>query len=528
MDSKVLEIYKLLQNAEISKACELAQSYYNSQKTDKSLDAVKVLAISYMLKPDHRLAYLYFKEAYSIEENDFEIITNLASCAFEMQDFQLSFEMANKSMQKDPDKHMAYVTLSNIYLTTKEIELAKQNVLKAIAILGGDIPKLYSSHEDIIILYLDILTALNENQKIIDIFNLIKQTKRNSLAGLLHVLNRVDKSAISIADISEAKNQIEILKSMPDNNKTLLARAHLNFCLGDYYLKEDPSISDEYFIEGNSIISGLQRFKPLDHQKRIIETIKNFLKIKDYKVSNQEKGKGLIFITGLPRSGTTLAESIVASNNDTCAGGELDVLRFAIPKDFINEPTLEKIEELGDAYINTTNFLRKDKKYFVDKLPQNFELIGLISVCLPGAKIINMNRKFWDVAISQFQQYYVRNVPYTSSFFSMAITAANYEFIISQYEKQVDPSKLLQINYEELVLNKTEMIHQIYNFCQIQSDYNSQERSKHISKTASSSQVKGEIHQKSLNKNNFADYKERFMDAYEMQKSFWISKNIEN
>lgn len=527
MNSKVLEIYSLLRKGEKLKACDQARALYLSQENTKDFEIVKVLAISYMLKPDHHLAYLSFKQAYSIKQDDFETITNLASLAFEVQNFQLSFDMAIKSIQMKPEQHMAYVTLANIHLISKELQLAESNILQAIKVLGGDLTKLFLSHEDIIILYLDILTALNEKNKIIEIIGKIKNNKSFFIGGLLHILNRIDKSAISSDDIDIAKNQINLLENSPSNNTTLLQKAHLNFNLGEYYLKENQQLSDEYFIKGNEIISSLQRFKPLEHQKRCIETINNFLKIKDFKVSNPNKGKGLIFVTGLPRSGTTLTESIIASNNDTCAGGELNVLRFAIPKDFIKEPSLEKIEILGDTYLKIIQFLKKDKKNFVDKLPQNFELIGLISVCLPGAKIINMRRDLWDVAISQFQQYYVKNVPYTSSFFSIAITAANFEYMLEVYSKTVSKEVLLQINYEDLVANQDQMITKIYSFCGIDSKYKSDDRSKHISNTASSAQVKEGIHQRSLKKNNFSEQKVQFWDTYKMQKTFWDSKDIE-
>lgn len=281
-----------------------------------------------------------------------------------------------------------------------------------------------------------------------------------------------------------------------------------------------------FFLKGNALISGVLRFKPLDHQKRCIKLIENFFEIKNFKIANPLKGKGLIFITGLPRSGTTLMESIISSNELTFAGGELHTL-VNLTTDTIDQMksfNLDFIETIGDSYLKNVQFMNKNKNFFVDKMPLNYELIGLISVALPGAKIINMQRNFWDVAISQFQQYYVKNVPYSSNFFNIALVAANFEELIKIYSKEISPSTLLNLQYEDLVNEPHYWASRVYEFCEITSPYSPIQRSKHVTKSASQTQVKAEIHTQSLEKANFIDFHEDFLKNIDMQRSFWKLK----
>lgn len=527
MNSKVLEIYRLLKENKINVALDLAQKLYNTNTTQpKDFLTVKTLAIAYMLKPDPHLSCYYFKEANSIKSDDFETVTNLASMAYEVQDFYLSEKMALQSIQMDERQHMAYVTLSHLYFTSKDFTLSKNFIEKAIDVLGGDATKLFNTHEGIILSYIDILVALNEKDRAIKLLSSIIKMEPTNIGALLHTLRKVSPDLIGEELIEKSRQEIAILKNSPNNNKNQLRLSHNYFCLGDYYLKRDPEMADNYFILGNEILSTIQRFKPLDHQKKCIENIKTFLSIKDMAVSNKEKGKGLIFITGLPRSGTTLVESIIGSNDLTCTGGELSILPYAITKNFINNPTIEKLESIGDKYLASIQFIRKESIFFVDKLPQNFELIGLISIALPGAKVINLQRNYWDTAISQFQQYFILNVPFTTSFFSMAITAANFKFMIDTYSKFVGNDQLMDIHYEDLVDNPNTYIKKLYEFCAIGAEYSPTKRSDHVSKTASSSQVKSEIHQQSIKKNNFARYKDEFWDTYQNQISFWEKKSL--
>ena len=96
------------------------------------------------------------------------------------------------------------------------------------------------------------------------------------------------------------------------------------FGLAKYYdYKKDKENSEKYFIKGNEEILKIQRYYPLNHQKNIIK-IKELFNNGFYNnhLSKNDLGEGIIFIVGMPRSGTTLLESILGTNENVISGGE--------------------------------------------------------------------------------------------------------------------------------------------------------------------------------------------------------------
>ena len=113
-----------------------------------------------------------------------------------------------------------------------------------------------------------------------------------------------------------------------------------------------------------------------------------------------------IFIVGLPRSGSTLLEQILASHSQVEGTAELpDIIAIANqlgkktrqnPASFypeiLRDLGADTFRELGESYMQTTRIQRSDTPYFIDKMPNNFRHIGLIHLILPNAKIIDARR----------------------------------------------------------------------------------------------------------------------------------------
>ena len=99
--------------------------------------------------------------------------------------------------------------------------------------------------------------------------------------------------------------------------------------------------------------------------------------LKQSKNTSENLGKGLIFIIGMPRSGTTLVESILASSEDSFAGGEkvfFHVQCSPLIKQFHNNKELENdvLSDLGKQYLEIIDIQRKGKRIFIDKMPDNY------------------------------------------------------------------------------------------------------------------------------------------------------------
>ena len=115
----------------------------------------------------------------------------------------------------------------------------------------------------------------------------------------------------------------------------------------------------------------------------------------------------MIFIVGMPRSGTTLLESIVANPDIVATGGELGSFKNMVQFDVTTfaKGNEKQIISYLNQYMQKMKFLLKEKKLLIDKLPFNIFLIGFIIKLLPGAKIILMNREPWANAISYLKKF---------------------------------------------------------------------------------------------------------------------------
>src|SRR5262249_49808657 len=125
-----------------------------------------------------------------------------------------------------------------------------------------------------------------------------------------------------------------------------------------------------------------------------------------------------IFIVGLPRSGSTLIEQILASHSAVVGTFELpNVLTLvrefdhSIPEhdgypEAVGHAPQEYLAALGERYLYETGPLRTGKPHFIDKMPNNFSHVGLIHAMLPNAKIIDARRHPMDSCFSTFKQYF--------------------------------------------------------------------------------------------------------------------------
>jgi len=112
------------------------------------------------------------------------------------------------------------------------------------------------------------------------------------------------------------------MRSMVDRNANI---SGAYFILGEYYSSSNKELSEDYYTKGNKLIAEMQRESLFIRQKVTKLIYEHFLlnNYEDVKKSiDPKKGEGLIFVLGMPRSGTTLTESILATANDIVAGGE--------------------------------------------------------------------------------------------------------------------------------------------------------------------------------------------------------------
>jgi hypothetical protein len=313
---------------------------------------------------------------------------------------------------------------------------------------------------------------------------------------------------------------------------TELSDAH--FFLAEYYDGLDQDKSESYYITANQYISDMQReslFKRQKFAKGIYNYFKNFDNSNLKNQIDPKKGEGLIFIMGMPRSGTTLTESILSTAENLVPGGEkafFSLQLFETLNDLADQSdfnfNVEFAKNLGDRYLEHIKIQRGDKEMFVDKLPENYLYTKFIQSCLPGARFIHCQRDPWDNAVSLFKQNYSINIFYASSFFGIATELANQEFLMSHWKTQDEDNTIIEISYEDLVKKEAETSEKIWKFLNIPGEYDPSKRKNYVGYTASMQQVSKDIYDTSIGKNGFNEQKSMFFDDLEKQRQYWKSQ----
>ena len=518
MNSQLNNIKIALQEQNFHHAENLCWRLYKDNPKDYEL--LKLLALSLLLQNKTYGAIEKYQQLYEINQKDLDVSNNLAHLYLTIEEFKKADDLIQLSINNYPESYYPYLNQGELFFRKRDFHNAKNSMGKVIELVG-DIQK-YANILHFVQLYGDILLALNHND---DALKFVKSCfDINQDPTIFYYLMNLDKNFYSREKIDEyVESKLSIKFTSASQRFKILAPMY--FGLGRYSEKSNPPLSEGCYIKANELSSLVQRFRPLDHQKHI-KNIKNLYSayLTNKKMRDDLDGEGLIFIVGMPRSGTTLVESIIGIDNNVFSGGEMLSIPEILKKyyegnDINNSPPA--LDEIAETYLNRVNYLKGNHHYFIDKLPGNFYHVGLILLALPKAKIIHIQRDPWDVAISLFKQLYISNIPYASKFFNIACTIANYEHLMSYWRDKVSENSMLLLKYEDLVKNESFEAKKIMNFLGIKGSYDSNSRKSFFSRTASKIQIKGDVHQKSLKKKDFIDYQPGFLEDLEAQRKYW-------
>jgi tetratricopeptide (TPR) repeat protein len=160
-----------------------------------------------------------------------------------------------------------------------------------------------------------------------------------------------------------------------------------------------------------------------------------------------------VFIVGMPRSGTTLAEQILASHPAVHGAGELLYWNFAadVAAETPAAALPEAIGRLGRQYLEELASRSPDARRVVDKLPSNFENLGLIHAALPGARVIHLERDPLDTCLSIYFQGFSTAHAYATDLGDLAHYYGEYRRLMAHWRGALAPGTLLEVPYEGLV-----------------------------------------------------------------------------
>lgn len=256
------------------------------------------------------------------------------------------------------------------------------------------------------------------------------------------------------------------------------AAVHVRFALGKAY--EDAGDFDrawEHFHAGNQLQRPLVSYDPVGFEVRH-EAIREVF---SREFLEEHAGHGFesdapIFIVGLPRSGSTLIEQILASHSQVEGTLELPTLgeiavstgRYRRKTEYpeaVRELRSKDFRAYGRQYIDDTRIYRTTgRPRFTDKLPNNFSHVGIVHLILPNARFINARRHPLDSCLGSYKQLWGKGQNFAYDMNELALYYRQYHEMMKHWQR-VLPGKVLDVHYEELVGNLEEQVRRILAHC---------------------------------------------------------------
>ena len=487
------------------------------KKLPKNDYLLNLTGMAYQGLSQHKNSVRYFREAIKHAPNNTAAMNNYANSLKALGKLETSQDLYEKILKLNPNYINAYNNYANLKTVINDYKGAIKLYEQALELLRKTTNVPTSSIVGVLFSLAVAYQSENDIEKANKILDEI------FAIDPLHV--GAHKLVSSISKYSkDNKNSLEHVKKMEELDKNILTsdyekKVDISFALGKAHEDlKDYEKAFKYLETANNL--KFEKFgSNLEAEKKAIENIiKTFQDIDLEKSNEDSQEKKIIFILGMPRSGTTLTEQIIASHSEVYGAGELIYLQQVIKNNFINESKYNKqliIENqalskniIFSEYLEYFNLYDLRENIITDKAPQNFRFIGLIKIFFPNSKIIHCYRNPKDNCLSLFKNSFASN---TMNWTNKAEDIAEYYNLYSKmmnFWKSKIPEFIHDVEYEKLVKDKESEIKKILNFCNLKWDEKCLSPDKHSKtpiKTVSVSQARQPIYQSSLNSNSNYD-----------------------
>ena len=436
-------------------------------------------------------AYNCYKKAISINHAYPQAHNNIGMINLKRRKLDLAVKSFEWAIAYSPNYVEAHNNLGVVFQELMLFEKAKAQYEKALLIN----PK--------------FAQALNNLGAACEIFGLTEEAFKNYTNAIKEDPNYAEahRNLSAIKKYNKNDTQINQMESLYTNSQvTNTDRRNLCFALAKVH--NDLGDNDQFFKflnEGNHLRKQELKYKFSSSQKTHDSLLKAFKK-KPYLIPEsvqKESNIRPIFIVGMPRSGTTLVEQIIASHEKVFGAGELNNLKDIITpllKNHVNSNNKtinqDDIELIRKQYLDSLIKLNSEEKILTDKMPMNFKFIGYIISAIPEAKIIHVKRDARATCWSNFKHYFSSGNGFTFNQEDLAKYFGLYSELMNYWNKSF-PNKIYELSYEKLTENQKEETKKLLKYCDLNWDKNCLNFHKNIRaiKTASSSQVRKKMYQ---------------------------------
>lgn len=555
LEKKIQKLAVYLQNKKFPKLKEESEKIL--KKAPNAVQALQYAGIALLMMQRYEEAKVYLDKALAMRPKDGPILDTFANFYYVQRDYEQALKYQKRSLDNDPNNPDGLEKLGDIYgkggnpfkaiLAYKDsylrgnrdpemiVRLAKMlrvqgRVEEAQEVLDKVIDNPKAQFEQI-----NIYVELGDVDKGIEQANKVLNTIATNKAELIHVFKELgemnkakeialecrDKSlpgsaldAISFGMVEEDWLENYVAKYPEEKiSKNILNKYY--FSLASYYKKKDKSRWFSYLQQANSVKeSKAQHFdleKELSLLNKVISTHKN-VKLSPSTLETSVP----IFIVGMPRSGTTLTETIIGTHSYCKHIGESSAMSYSLKRGAQDElfegldgliSYLDDIEHLdvkavGEDYIRIVRNHSRSAKHLVDKMPHNFLHVGVIAKAFPNAKIIHCRRSPIDTCLSIFEQNFKGFHSYGNNLDTLIPYYKKYQEIMAYWKESLPEGSFYESDYEALTSNPEEEVRKLLDYCGLPFEQQCLEfnKQKRTVKTASVEQVRKGIYQSSQNR----------------------------
>ena len=453
----------LLKDGQVDEGIEIFQDVL--RKNPQSVNAMRFLAMAYF-QEDERLddAEALLRRVVEMAPDFVAAWVNLGMVLVERTKVMDAIDSFQQATRLAPDSAVAWGGLGNAYAVANCQDKGAEAYARAVQLSPAN-PALQMG-------YAHILKTLGDQEGSLKAYRAAIAAKPDfgevywSMANL-KIFNFEED------EVAAMENQLE------QEDLTESSDIHFRFALGKACEdKNDYDRAWHYYHSGNQ----KQRMQ-VSHDAAEMQTRQNeIIEVFSREFLEEHAGQGCeapdpILIVGLPRSGSTLVEQILASHSQVEGTSELPNLgRIA---NSVGRYRMDKIQfpqsarELrkrdwrayGKQYIDETQRQRElGRPFFTDKMPNNYPLVGFLHLILPNAKVINTRRHPYDSVLGAYKQLFGRGQNFTYDMYDLADYYNQYHKTVSHWH-DVLPGKVLDVHYEETVLAFEHQVRRILEHC---------------------------------------------------------------
>jgi len=476
-----------------------------------------------------------YKRALTLKPTYLEALNNLVLAYKDLKQFDQGLATAQQALKLQPQNADALAYMGAIYVEQERLDAAFDALRKSLAIA----PNKAETFNMLGRAYFEA----DEPAKAIQAYQRAIALKPdfgdpyNNMGNALKELGRFDEAlkafetclALSPEAIGTYVNLVDATKFRSNDDRHVQAietqiargdalseerRMQMSFAAAKVY--DDLKRYDEAFpllLTGNAL-----KRKTIAYDEPTILGYFNRLKnVMTADLLREKAGGGVqsqapIFVLGMPRSGTTLVEQILASHPRVTGAGELKDMSSTVNSvrgkdgnvmpfpEFVPVATPAEIARIGEAYLQKLKRRAPEAERITDKMPSNFYFLGLIYLALPGAKVIHTNRNPVDTCVSCFSKLFAGEQSQTYNLGELGRYYRAYHDLMAHWRAVLPAGTFLDVQYEEVVADTEAQARRLLDYCGLEWDARVLDfhRNERPVKTASSSQVRQPIYGSSV------------------------------